>query len=308
MVVDALGPVFLLILAGVALNRLNFPGAAFWPGIERLTYYLLFPALLVHRLALAEFSMASLGILAAVIALGLIGVSLLVIVLRRWLAADEASLTSVYQGAVRFNTYIGLASAEALFGPAGLALAAIALGLMIPMVNIGSVLAFSLVNEASRRVNWKALARGLASNPLILACLLGLVLNGMGVGLPGWTSSTLRLLGSAALPLGLLAVGIALNVQAARQDAAFILKASLLKFIVMPALLWSLALVFGLSLAHQHVLVLLGCLPTASSAYILARQLGGNASLMANIITAQSLLAFIAMPIWLVLVLESSPV
>lgn len=307
MVIDALGPVFLLILAGVVLNRLNFPGAAFWPGIERLTYYLLFPALLVHRLALAEFSMASLGSLAAVIALGLIGVSLLVIGIRRWLAMDEVSLTSVYQGAVRFNTYIGLAGAEALFGPPGLALAAIALGLMIPMVNIGSVLAFSLVDDASR-VQWKALVRGLASNPLILACLLGLVLNGAGVGLPGWSSSTLRLLGAAALPLGLLAVGVALNPQAARQDVSCILKASVLKFIVMPALLWGLALVFGLSLLHQHVLVLLGCLPTASSAYILARQLGGNASLMANIITAQSLLAFIVMPIWLVLVLESSPV
>ena len=53
-VAAALGPVFLLILLGALLRRLEFPDAAFWPQAERLTYYVLFPAMLVYKLALAE--------------------------------------------------------------------------------------------------------------------------------------------------------------------------------------------------------------------------------------------------------------
>lgn len=298
MIADALGPVFLLIVVGAVLNRFDFPGAAFWPGIERLTYYLLFPSLLVHRLALAEFSLESLAVLAVVIALSLAVVSVLVWLLRRWLAPDGPALTSIYQGAIRFNTYIGLAVAEALFGSSGLALAAISLGLMIPMVNVGCVLAFAVATGASRVGLWQV-GRGLATNPLILACLGGLALNLSGMGLPGWTAPTLKLLAATALPLGLLAVGVALNLGSVGRDLPAIAKASTLKFIAVPALLWSFAWALGLPLLLQQMLVLLGCLPTASSAYILARQLGGDAPLMANLITAQSLLAFVAMPVWL---------
>ncbi len=301
-IAQALGPVFLLIILGAVLNRLNFPGRDYWPGIERLTYYVLFPALLIHRLALTEFVWADLLPLAATLALTLAAVSLLIGLFRRWLAASGPSLTSVYQGSVRFNTYIGLASAGALFGDAGLALAAVVLGLKIPMVNIGCVLAFALTSEQSR-LDWGRILRELATNPLILGCVIGLALNATGLGLPGWTADTLAFLGATALPLGLLAVGVALNLRTLGGDLGAIIKASALKFLLMPGLLWGIAWLLGLDTLTQQVLVLLGCLPTATSAYILARQMGGNAPLMANLITAQSLLAFLVIPIWMVLVL-----
>lgn len=301
-IAQALGPVFLLILLGAVLNRLDFPGRDYWPGIERLTYYVLFPALLIHRLALTDFVWADLLPLIGTLVAVLGAVSLLIALGRHWLAASASSLTSVYQGSVRFNTYIGLASAGALFGDPGLALAAIVLGLKIPLVNIGCVLAFSLASGRSR-LDWGRILRELATNPLILGCVIGLALNATGIGLPGWTADTLAFLGATALPLGLLAVGVALNVKTLGGDLAPIVKASALKFVLMPALLWAVAWLLGLDTLTQQVLVLLGCLPTATSAYILARQMGGNAPLMANLITAQSLLAFLVIPIWMVLVL-----
>ncbi|MCH8551170.1 MAG: AEC family transporter [Natronospirillum sp.] len=302
MIAAALGPVFLLILLGAVLNRLDFPGRDYWPGIERLTYYVLFPALLIHRLALTEYSWSILPPLALTLVLALGVVSLLVLINRRWLAADAAALTSVYQGSVRFNTYIGLAAAGALFGDTGLAFAAIALGLKIPLVNIGCVLAFSLANGRAG-LDWSRVLRELGTNPLILGCLLGLTLNFTGIGLPGWSADTLSFLGATALPLGLLAVGVALSPRTLGTDVRPIMAASLLKFLAMPLLLWGFARLLGLDPVMQQVLVLLGCLPTATSAYILARQLGGNAPLMANLITAQSLLAFLVIPLWMWLLL-----
>lgn len=302
MIANALGPVFLLIVIGAILNRMDFPGSAFWPGIERLTYYLLFPALLVHRLALSEFSLSSLGALSLTIVLSLLLVSGLVGLLYRLWAIGGSRMTSLYQGAVRFNTYIGLAVASALFGDAGVAQAALALGVMIPLVNVGCVLVFAwMTGEAG--VNGRTVLTGLVTNPLILACLLGLLLNVTGIGLPGWAAPTLQLLGSTALPLGLLAVGVALNVRTLGHDWGPIVLSGLLKFVLMPATLWGMAVLMNLTPLQQQVLVLLGCLPTASSAYILARQLGGDASLMATLITAQTLLAFGMIPLWMVVVL-----
>lgn len=298
MIADALGPVFLLILIGSLLGRLNFPGADIWPGIERLTYYLGFPALLVHRLALADFSAAGLGQMALVISASLITLSALIWLLSPWLAKDAAAVTSVFQGGIRFNTYIGLAAASALFGDAGLVWAAMAVGVMIPLINVLCILAFAIAGSQAD-LSASRLGRQLATNPLILACLLGLALNTSGIGLPGWSAATLALIGATALPLGLLAVGVALTPRSLGSDVGPILVSSLFKFGALPLLMLGFGQWFGLPIAAMQVLLLLAALPTASSAFILARQLGGDTRLMANIITLQSLLGFISLPLWL---------
>ncbi|WP_037340089.1 AEC family transporter [Saccharospirillum impatiens] len=300
MIANALGPVFLLILLGVALRRWDLPPAATWPGIERLTYTVLFPALLVHRLALADFDLLAFGQLAITICAALLLVSLIFFLSQRWLADNGPDLTSVYQGAVRFNTYIGLAVVSALYGEPGLVIAAMAMAVMIPFVNVLCVLTFAVTGTGSH-ISAKGIFRALFSNPLILGCLAGVALNLSGIGLPGWTADTARLLGSTALPLGLLAVGAALNLRTLSADLKPVLLTSLLKFTALPMLMVVLATLFGVEPLGVSVLLILGCLPTASSAFILARQMGGNANLMANIITLQTLMAFVVMPAWLLL-------
>ncbi|MEX1057895.1 MAG: AEC family transporter, partial [Natronospirillum sp.] len=139
------------------------------------------------------------------------------------------------------------------------------------------------------------------TNPLILGCLAGIFLNVTGVGLPGWSADTLRILGAVALPMGLLAVGVALKPTNMGQDWPPILKSSVLKFVLLPGLMFGLATLLQLDPRSTQILLLLGCLPTASSAYILARQMGGDTILMARIITLQTLMAFAIIPLWLAL-------
>lgn len=299
MIADALGPVFLLILTGALLRRLDFPGAGFWPGIERLTYYVAFPALLIHRLALADFSGANTVRLAVAITGALLLTCALLWLLRPLVSRNGPDFTSVFQGGIRFNTYIGLAVASALFGNEGLVVAAIAVSLMIPLVNVLCIVNFALI-DGDRGPDLRRLVIGVLTNPLIVACLAGSALNLTGVGLPGWSGEVLARLGDAALPLGLLAVGVALNPGTVKSDWTAIVASSLVKFGVFPALMLGLAIWLQLELLTRQVLVLLACLPTATSAYILARQLGGNAVMIANVISVQSLLAFAVMPLWLV--------
>jgi predicted permease len=79
--------------------------------------------------------------------------------------------------------------------------------------------------------------------------------------------------------------------------------ATVIKLVLMPALVLGLALLLGLPPISRDVALLFAALPTATSAYILARQLGGDAELMAALITAQTLLAMLTLPLWLGLVI-----
>lgn len=300
-ITGALGPLFLLILLGAVLGYGRWPSDTFWPQMERLIYFVLFPAMLVGTLATADVSQVPVGRLALVLlgAMALFG--LLLWRLRGWLQLTPAAFTSVFQGAVRFNTYVGVAGAAALHGSLGATTAAVAVALMVPVVNVMCVASFVAAGTLGGASVGKS-AMALIKNPLILACLAGIGLNLSGVGLPGWSQDTVALLGRAALPLGLVAVGVALRPAALLRIDRGVLATNSVKLLLMPALVLALTWILQLDPVSRDVALLFAALPTATSAYILARQLGGDAELMAAIITGQTLLAMLTLPLWLQLV------
>ncbi|MCO7246001.1 AEC family transporter [Halomonas sp. Mc5H-6] len=294
----ALGPLFLLILMGAALGVKRWPSDTFWPSMERLIYFVLFPAMLVSTLATANVSQVPVTRLALVLLSAMAVFGVLLWRLRTQLKLAPGAFTSVFQGAVRFNTYVGVAGAAALHGSAGATTAAVAVALMVPVVNIMCVASFVAAGTLGNASLGKSVM-ALVKNPLILACLLGIGLNLSGIGLPGWSHDTVDLLGRAALPLGLVAVGVALRPAALLRVDRGVLATNSVKLVLMPALVLVLAWLVGLDTVSRDVALLFAALPTATSAYILARQLGGDAELMAAIITGQTLLAMLTLPVWL---------
>jgi hypothetical protein len=289
----ALWPLFALIVAGYALRRLDFPSEAFWPGAERLNYFILFPALLFSSLASAPLDNPALPRLALAVLLGL-GIAWLALLLLRRLRGWPAGRFGAFtQGALRFNTYLGLAAVSSLYGQAGLTLAALMLALLVPTVNVLSV--WSLTAE--RGVSARSLLLPILKNPLILACLGGALINLSGLGLPGGSERLLGLLAAASLPLGLLCVGAALKPEQLGGEIPALAWNSGLRLLAMPLLAWAVAYGLQLPAMESSVLVLFFALPTAPTAYVLTRQLGGDSHLMAGIITLQTLLAAASLPL-----------
>lgn len=290
---QALWPLFALIVAGYALRRWNFPGEAFWPAAERLNYFILFPALLLSSLATAPLDNPALPrlALAVMLGLGLGWIALLVVRrLRGWPAGRFGAFS---QGILRFNTYLGLAAIGSLYGKPGLVLSALLLALMVPTVNVLSVWSLS----ADRGVSPRSLLLPILKNPLILACLGGALINLLGIGLPGGSERLLSLLAAASLPLGLLCVGAALRPQELSGEKAALVWNSALRLLLMPLLAWGVALTLQLPALESAVLIVFFALPTAPTAYVLTRQLGGDGQLMAGIITLQTLLAAASLPL-----------
>ncbi len=296
----AIAPVFLLILLGHGLKRAGLLGDGFWEGAERLTYFVLLPALLLRILAEARF--ANLDVLPMMGALvgSVFVVAGLLVVARPRLSIAGPGFTSLFQGATRQNTYIGLAVAGALFGAAGLSAAALAVGVVVPLVNLMCVAALARHGSAADPSLTGTLQR-IVKNPLILACVLGIALNLTGLSLPPVVAPMVAVLGRGALPLGLLAVGAGLSFAAGPAEGRTLVLACVLKLAVMPALAALACLVFGAGGVAASVAVLFCGLPAATSAYILARQLGGDAGLMARIITLQVAVSVVSLPVVLLL-------
>lgn len=294
-VLSAIVPIFLLILLGYALWRWGFPGDLFWPAAARLTYYVLFPALLIESLMRADLERLALLPMAGATALAVLLVALLLILTRRWLGLSDAAFTSVFQGSIRPNTYIGLAGAAALDGTRGLALAAIAIAASVPLVNVLSVAV--LTRYGTTTVGGTRLLGATARNPLIIACGLGIALNLSGSGLPAPLAQLVPLLGDAALPLGLLTVGAGLRFGDLRGVWYPLALASALKLLALPLLTLGLSLAWQVPAPALSIAVLFAALPCASTAYVLAQELGGDARLMALILTAQTPLAALTIPL-----------
>lgn len=305
--IAALFPVFAVILIGHGLYRSRFVAVEFWTAAERITFYVFFPALLVSNTAKANLA----GLQAGAMAVALLGAIALVVAAAtaawRALALSGPGFTSLVQSAIRPNVYVAIAAAVALFGNDGLTAISVCIAIVVPTVNVISV--FVLVRFAGAHggahgddaAPWRAVAFGVVTNPLILACALGLVLNLAGVGLPPLVGPLLEILGRASLPVGLLAVGAGLDFPALRRAGGGVATASALKLVALPAITWVLVRLLGLDATSGAVTVVMASVPVSASAYVMARQMGGDAALMAGSITATTLAAAATMPLMLML-------
>lgn len=298
-ILSALAPVFLLIGLGFALKGLKLVPDTFWAPAEKLTFYLFFPALLVANIGGTGTIGAEALPMAAALIIGVVLVAGMVSALRPRLGLDGPGFTSVFQGSFRPNTYVGIGAAYALYGEAGLALMAIAVVAVVPLVNVLAV--FTLVRHgapAGQAFRWRQAIGPAATNPIILACLLGLGLNLGEVGLPRILGPLLDILGSAALPVGLMAVGAGLDLGAAREHGRTVAMTTAIKLGVLPLATVALCAAFGVTGQAATVSVMYASLPGSATSYVMARQMGGNATLMAGIITATTVAAMAALPAW----------
>ncbi|KTT18240.1 AEC family transporter [Pseudomonas sp. xss_4] len=294
-------PIILLIALGTLLRVRGFVAQSFWPGAERLSYYVLLPSLFLHGLATANLDGVPVLGMVAVLMLSTLSGALLLVLYQGVRQHDGADFTSLFQGGIRFNNYIGATLAAGIYGSAGIALAAVANAAIVPLVNLLCVLVFA--RFSARHSSPLAVLRAILANPLILGCAGGMLLRVTGLGLPAGIEPTLGALGHAALPLGLLCVGAALGGARIGDQAQPLIAASVFKFLVMPATTWGLCRLLGLNGQAAVVAVIFQALPTASSSYVMARQMGGNAPLMATIIAVQTVVAAATLPLVLSLLL-----
>jgi malonate transporter and related proteins len=299
-VFNSLSPVFLLIATGYLSRVGGLVEANAWTGIERLTYFVLFPAVIVQTLVGADLSSVPLlgvggALIGAILANALV-LLLLRPLLKQSLGLDGPGFTSLFQASTRWNTFVGLAVAGSLFGPRGITLIAVAIAAMVPLLNV-LALGVLMRYAGGRALNVAQVIRTLAVNPFIWSPAVGLTLNLAAVKPPQAVMGYVDTLGRASLAAGLLVVGAALDLRRLARPRAVHALSMALKLVALPVVAATLASRFGVGALDLAVTVTASSVPTSSAAYVLAKQMGGDAQLMAEMITLQTLAAFLTMPV-----------
>ncbi len=296
-----LAPVFALIAMGYGLRKSDFLPDETWRPIEKLSINLLYPGFLIPAIWNADLIGGSASAAGAAAVAAVVVVAVAALALKPMMTLDGPAYTSVFQGVIRWNSFVFLPVVQSLFGAPGLAVGAVMIACIIPVTNISCVAVLARWGQGQKGVRPLALLKAMASNPILLACLIGLVLNLSGAPrLPGLTE-TLALLGGAALPMGLIVAGAGLSFAAVARSRVTIAAVSVIKLIAMPPLMWGLCRGFGGDDLAQAVALLCGATPGAAASYMLARQMGGDAPLMAGIIAATTVASVVTIPILLAL-------
>lgn len=300
-------PDFAIILLGLVLSRKGGFTKAFWDGAEKLVFnFLLAPFLFVSvaqsQLAVGE----SVRFLLTGICAMLLGVAASFAV-RYFIKADAVTHASVFQCGFRFNTYIGFAICTRFCGAEGPSLLAMLIAFWVPISN--SIAVSDLVRAVAKRDNQsenrsqllRTTVLGVARNPLIIATVLGLIFNYLGIELIQPIKDFLSHLGSASLAMGLLCIGAGLQFSNLAKHFKLIAASCLVRLAVVPLMAWIVIQLTGLSGNAAAVVLFFASLPTAQSCYVMTANMHGNASIVAAVTTLQTLLSMLTLSILIAL-------
>jgi predicted permease len=301
-IINGIVPVFLLIALGYGLKKSNFLPVGAWPPISSFAIYVLYPGWLIPAVwhaDLTDFSTGpvSFGVLGAVAVATGVGFGL-----KPVLRLGGPTFTSVFQGLMRFNSFVFVPVAAAIFGAKANGLASIAISALIPASNMVCILVLAQWGEPDAgqpdRSPW-GLVKTLVTNPIFASCLIGLCLNIAHAPSAPVIDKPLLMLGQAAIPTGLILAGAGLSFSYIVRKPFLVSLVSLFKVLVMPILAYAICRGLGGDRLAQGVALACGAAPCAAAAYVQARHMGGDAPLMAGIVAMTTTLSAVTMPLLL---------
>jgi len=283
-------PIFLITLLGSIIKSKWLTSEEFWRGIEKLSYFVLFPAMLFNYVSTADLSVASIIKLVVALIISTILVSLGLIIYQKKYKIDKVQFTSIFQGSIRYNSYIFFGVSSPLLGPSGLSIVAVISSYMIIFTNILSVMIFAyyIPNKSvtnTIRTSFVLMMKLIVRNPLIIASIVGFIFNYLNLELHLGLKKTLDSLSNAALAIGMLNVGAGLNFTIRQELLHNVMFTSFVKLVAFPLVSVVVLWLMSIDGLDRSVGILYSCLPCASTAYVLSRQLDGDPDSMASIIT-----------------------
>ena len=304
---------FLIVLGAVLSHKLGYP-RSFWNWAERLVFYVLLPPMLFLSVANSKLALGASGEFVAVSLLTMGLGTLLCWLVRYVVKTDDVTFASLFHTGFRFNAYIGFALCLRMFGQEGFAYFALIIAFWIPISNALAVIVLANAVEprrmresvrdkidgrSGRATIVKLTGRAIVRNPLIIATLLGLVFNVLGLGLSDIVTAMLRNLGSASLALGLLCIGAGLEFAGIRSSMAALAAVSVVRLFGIGAVALGVTNFFDRPALSASELLLFTVLPTGQSCYVMTANMGGNAPAVACITTLQTLASMVTLPLWI---------
>lgn len=292
-------PIFLVLLLGNLLMRLNLMTTDFIRVASRLIFNVCLPVLLFYKISASRFD----EVYSPVLILTM-GAAVTLMFALSFAAAYVLRLPKKSAGTFAMNNfranyaYMGLPVCFYAFGEQGLAIASIFMAFIVPYVNMLSVLALSL--SAAKTFDGRLFLKNTLLNPIAVSCLLGIGFSVFSIPVPTVISTTLDIISGITLPLSLFAIGATTNMALLRGSIGTVAISTALKLIGLPllALLFLKAAGTPVTLPDKVMIIMLSA-PCATINYVLASVMEGDTEIASGTIVASTLLSILSFVGWL---------
>jgi predicted permease len=295
---ETIAPIFALILVGLVLKKKAVIGDSFISTSSVLVYRLVLPVMLFQRMSLVDTIPADLYLGIAVFS----GATILVFIVT-WLVFSRMPgpiKGSMVQGGFRGNiTILGLAVVESSYGSNALQSAVVFLIVLMPLFNFLAIVILSYSSGRREGSIAKKVIGEVIRNPLIWGILLGLPFGLLDIQLPGMAVNSMEYVSRLTLPLALIGIGGSLNMKSLMGRKLLWSGASVIKLMVLPALVWLLAGLFSITGDTLITLVVFGACPTAVTSFVMAEALGADSELAGEIVSATTLFSMLTLTFWI---------
>ncbi len=302
-VLNSLFPVFALLVLGSLLKRFGLSNETFLKTSDKLVYFIFFPAMLFWKIGgAASTGGTEWGLCKAALA-SVFAIYILSSLYIRFFSVTDYEAGTFSQSCYRFNTYIGMAIIMNALGEEGIRLFGIMIGLAIPIINVLAVSTLIWFSGKSFTLSQRIqmTLRSLVSNPLILACVAGLLYSKFVNTFPVAVGNMLRLATSVTLPLALLSIGGTLTFANLKGAFRLSLVASVFKLLIFPVIGYFFMNAFDVTGISLKVGLIFFTLPTATSIYVLSAQLNSDTELASAAIVLSTVLSFFSMSVALLI-------
>lgn len=300
-ILNSIFPIFSLIALGCILKGLRVINDDFIRVSDRLIYYIFFPVLLFWKIGKPAESLAIEWNVIAAVLCAVFAVFVLSLLYARLTGMPDREVGSFSQACYRFSTYVGIAVVITAAGEEGVRQFAVLIGFAIPFINVlavSSMVWFS-GQDGSGSFKTTLLVRSTVTNPLIIACILGLGYSEVGIPLPIFLDNALGLMSLLALPLALLSIGGSLTFAAFGKHFRHSMGAAAIKLVILPVIGYVLLHAFHVQGVPFKVAMIYFVLPTSPNNYILSALLDSDLGLAAAAIVLSTLLSLPALSVTL---------
>ncbi len=304
-IINTLIPILLILLFGAGLAKWGFLNLTFQRDLNRLTYYFGLPALIVEKLATADFQGQEALPVFLALASATVGTILIGLTVAWLLRLPGETYGTFLQATFRGNlAYIGIpllvyvvsdvshtSSADVL---------AIALLVLAPMMIVYNTLSVAALLASHHRFGWEGLkqvAFRIVKNPLILASVAGTALSIQPWSLPSPLHRSLETIGQMAVPIALLSIGGSLATTNLGDRLGAATAAAVLKVLAVPLLAFGIGQLFNITPLGFKVLMVFSACPTAVASYIMAVEMNGEGGLASSSIVLSTVLSAVSLGI-----------
>lgn len=287
-------PLFLSIALGYFLRCVRMLDEATQKSLNRLCFKVFLPIYVFNNIYTTDMAVAFHPGLTALAVGGILGVFIFLMAFIPRIEPDNAKRGVMIQAIFRSNFVLfGLPVAVSLCGEANIGPTSLLIGFVVPMFNILAVVCLETFRGGKPDV--KKMLRSIAVNPLIIASVLGIVMNLANVPLPSGVHKSITDLGKIATPLSLVALGGGFQFRRIQGYARQLIICVSGKLVISPLVMVALAALLGFrGEMLVPVLALFGS-PIAVSSYTMAEQMEGDGTLAASLVVLTTAFSIVTM-------------